>query len=526
MSRAAAWLLAAAAWLLVGGDCGGGDGSGGDPVVAVAESPDIRCTALPDPFGFPPGYDFVPDVAGRVLAATFSRATLVPLDVRRVPFRLPGSADPYAFPDDADGNGRPELLLAIDDVHAVSSDLALVTTSGYEAVLSVDPAGGPRSLRVSVPAAYGDADFREMPVPGESRVQTGAANFACLVPPADARDSRGERMAEALEGLGTCRDGVPSYRSNFTSGAAVAGGRLFLSVSNLGEARGEADTQYLPGAVTVFDFDRTADPPTLSPVPPADGGPAVLLHAGGFNATHVQSYVTPGEGRELVLVTLTGAIGIPEDDPDSPVPEGGAVRITDGAVDVIDAGSLELVATIPLRDANPAFRGLAVNRDREVALVGDVTARHVYGIDLSRLDPLPARAPGEVLVLDEAVLFDGTNPFLVPRLPDGAPRRSCPGWIESVTWNEAGDRAFALDACDGSLVSIELAPGGGAPRPSDFDLLRVDRLVAPLRTDTIGLPRLPAAIRIRPGIGFSGPDLFFTVGDPEGLLCGIRTASR
>ena len=28
-----------------------------------------------------------------------------------------------------------------------------------------------------------------------------------------------------------------------------------------------------------------------------------------------------------------------------------------------------------------------------------------------------------------------------------------------------------------------------------------------------------------PGLDFSGPELFFTVGDPEGLLCGARVDS-
>ncbi|MCZ6463872.1 MAG: hypothetical protein O7A09_06000 [Proteobacteria bacterium] len=515
--------LAVLSLALLAGDCGGGDGGGGDPPVFTLESPDARCVALPDPFGFPPGYDFLPGASGRVLAATFSRGILVPLDIRRVPFRLAAGAAAYELPDDSDGNGQPELLLAIDDVFVVDDDLALVTTSGYESVLFVDPAGGPVSVRVDVPAVFGADDFRALPDPGESAIQTGFANFTCIVLPAGALDSRGDPVT-----LEACRDGAPSFRANFTSGAALAAGRLFLAVSNLGEDRGAEDTQYLPGAVTVYDLDRSRDPPVASPVPPADGGPAVLLHPGGFNASHVQTYVTPGEGRELVLVTLTGAIGIRDDDPDTPVLEGGAVRLTDGAVDVIDAESLELVATIPLRGANPSFRGLALNLEREVAMVGDVTARQLYAIDLSPLDPLPARGPGEILVLDDAAIFNGRDPFRVPALPGGAPAATCPGWIESVVFNWAGDRVYALEACDGALVTLDLLPGGGPVRAADFALRGVVPVTAPLRADTIGLTRLPAAIGVRPGLpgtDFSGPDVFFTVGDPEGLLCGIRVES-
>ncbi|MCZ6784906.1 MAG: hypothetical protein O7G30_16530, partial [Proteobacteria bacterium] len=101
--------LAVLSLALLAGDCGGGDGGGGDPPVFTLESPDARCVALPDPFGFPPGYDFLPGASGRVLAATFSRGILVPLDIRRVPFRLAAGAAAYELPDDSDGNGQPEL---------------------------------------------------------------------------------------------------------------------------------------------------------------------------------------------------------------------------------------------------------------------------------------------------------------------------------------------------------------------------------------------------------------------------------
>jgi hypothetical protein len=538
-ARAAGALACAAALGLCGARCGGGDGGGGGPPVTRIASPDARCAALSDEEPFPPGYAFVPGVAGRVLAATFGRTLMIPLDVERVPFRVPAGTAPFELPNDADGNGVDDVALAVDDVFGLAPDLALVTTSGSELVVFVDPDAGPRPVRVEVPASFSAEDFRGgLPAPGTSRLQTGFANTPCLAPPEDAEDSRGNPLAEALAVAGiehTCTPGVPSFAPRYTSGVALAAGHLFVSSSNLGADPGSDRTQFLPAAVTVWDLDLAADPPRVAPsTATADGRPYLLASPGAFNATHVQPYTTPG-GRELVLVTFSGAIGIPEDDPRTSALEGGAVRLSDGGIDVIDAARAQLVATIPLEGANPSFRGLAVHAGREVGVVGDVSARRLYAVDLSALDLLPDPPDGEVQVLDgtggapNAILFDGRTPFRIPGLPAGAPASTCPGWVESAAWNAAGDRLLALESCDGALVEIEVGGGSGPPTRGDFRLLGVASLVAPLAPDTLGLTRLPAALQVRPGepgVDFSGPDVFFLVSEPEGFLCGIRVASR
>lgn len=533
MNRARIALIVALAAALAAGKCGGGDGSGGSGAVASVESPDPRCIALPDPFGFPPAFDFVPGRPGRLLAATFTRPTLVPIDGRGLPFEVTRGADPTELPGDADGDGRPEPFQAIDDVFALDPDLALVTLSGYEAVLMADPRGGLIEIDVSVPAVFEPTDFRALPGPGESETRTGIANFTCIEPPPQARDSDGARLVDVLDPGAFCKDGVPSYRASFTSGAAVAADRLFVANSNLGAGAGELDTQYLPAALTVYDLARTGERLEVSPALDADGEPAafVMLHEGGFNATHVQSYRTPGpDGREWILVTLTGAIGIVQDDPDTDVLESGAKRITDGSIDVVDPVGLRVVATIPLRGANPAFRGLAIDPPGRLGLVGDVTARQLYAVDLAPLDDLDPDAPG-LTVLSQSVMFDGESPFRLPRVEGSPPEETCPGRVDSVTFNDAGDRAFALEVCDGSLISVDIDVDASASVPLPDRTLaprQAVSLVAPLDTDTLGLTRQPSALQVRegvPGADFDGPDVFFLVGEPEALLCGIRIES-
>ena len=117
------------------------------------------------------------------------------------------------------------------------------------------------------------------------------------------------------------------------------------------------------------------------------------------------------------------------------------------------------------------------------------------------------------------------------KLPGSPPKDTCPGRVDSVAFNDAGDRAFALEVCDGSLITLDVAFDAGAGVPLSGASLSVGAslaLVAPLSVDTLGQTRQPSELRVRPGIpgvDFEGPDVFFLVGEPEGLLCGIRIES-
>lgn len=522
-------VLVVAALAQLGGSCGGGSGGGSRSVVSV-ESPDSRCVAQASLF--PPGFAFVPGRDELVWSADFAPPTLLPFDVSEEPPELPGRPTPALIPFDSDGDGFDEVVLTPvpDDVEIPLPELGLLTASGYEEVIFFDPATGELvEFSVSVPVGFEKEDNPLLPDPGpgNAALRTALSTFACVRPPAGALDSRGEPITASLPQAGYCDRSQPSYLASFSSGAALAGGRLFVSASNLGDDAGSPEPQFLPGALLVYDLDLAAVPPTASPNPAT---PVIVTTA--FNPSHVTAY--SAGGRDFVLVSNSGALGIEADDPATGEIEGAGIALTDAAIDVVDADSLVLVATIPLGRAGLFFDRLAIDASGRVAAAGSAVARHILAVDLAPLPGLPRR-PAVPLVLDgstgpNSVVFDADDPFQLPARANGAPAASCPGFTAGVAWNAAGDRLYATDYCDGTLALLEVDLSGSPPVPVPSarfvfdDLLNV---VAPLRSDTLGLPRQPGALEVRPGrpgSDFSTADVFFLVGEP-GLLCGIRIES-
>ena len=114
-----------------------------------------------------------------------------------------------------------------------------------------------------------------------------------------------------------------------------------------------------------------------------------------FNPTHVDR--VEAAGRELVLVTLSGAIGIQQDDPGTPAIELGALPLSPAGVQVLDPETLEIVgSTGPVADAAFGFGGIAVHPSGRVGVVGSAAHRSVYVIDLQPLAALttPGRRAG------------------------------------------------------------------------------------------------------------------------------------
>jgi len=189
------------------------------------------------------------------------------------------------------------------------------------------------------------------------------------------------------------------------------------------------------------------------------------------------------------------------------------------------------VATWPLGLAGLSSEGLALDPSGRVALVGSQVDRAVYAVDLAPLATLPPSG-GVPWLLDSAVIFDADRPFRIPPLAGGAPPDVCPGFTAGVAFNHAGDRAFVSEFCDGSLAAVGVDLSGdptSGDLPDRFTLVDVQGIVAPIRTDTLGLARAPGAVRVRPGqpgVDFAGPDVFVLVGEPEGMLCGIRVESH
>lgn len=524
----AAATLATLSAALLGGKCGAGGGGGGEPSVRSVQSPDPRCAALGSQF--PPGFDFVPGSPQIAWVADLSPPTLIPFDVDFEPPQAPAGAAPFLLPFDSDGDGIQEgsaaqpLAPILDGVAGVAPDLALVTASAYEEVIFFAPdAGALRRFDVSVPATSARSDNPLLPDPGSTESRTALSTFACVRPPAGALDSRGDPIASSVPVAGFCDASVPSYLASFTSGAVVAAGHLFVSMSNVGDDAGTANTQYLPGAVLVYDIDLAASPPRVSPNAAV---PVIVTTA--FNPTHVTAHSVGA--REFVLVTASGGIGIAEDDPNTGPVEGGGIALSDAAIDVIDAQSLELVASYPLGPAALSFGPLAIDPTGRVAVAGSAASRSLFAVDLAPLASL-ASSLAVPESLAGAVIFDAAAPFAIPALAGGAPLASCPGFTVGAAFNAAGDLLFAADQCDGTLARITVDLTGAPPLPVPtarfalFDLLPV---AAPLRPDTLGQPRAPGLVRVRcgrPGVDYTGPDVFVSISEPEGLLCAIRIES-
>jgi hypothetical protein len=476
----------------------------------IVDSGDPRCVSLPG--SFPPGLDWLDGAGGIALVASFSPAVAVPVDLGSVPPAptLPGPFSDLrsAIADDAcDGSRDPQL----DGLVAPGPELAFATASSCESVAFLDPASaGLADLSVGVPADLPIA-FPFNPSPGTSELRAAISTRACLEPPAPALDSRGDPIA-----LG-CRPGLPSYYTSFTSGAARAAGRLFVSTSNLGAGAGTLDPQFLPGSVLVFDLDE--DPPGVAPNPETP-----VVFTSGFNPTHVTAYTTPG-GRELVLVGVSGATGLVTDDPMTPEREAGGVALSAAAIDVIDAEQIRRIATFPLGLAALSFERLAIDPTGRVAMIGSAVAREVLAVDLAPLDALAPDAPP--VLLEDAVIFDAQHPLALPGIAAGAPPETCPGYVVGVEFSSDGERAYAADFCDGTLSVIATGLDGDPPVPvpaARFEVREVVELVASLGPDSLGFPRAPGALRVRPGrpgIDFTGPEVAFLVGLPEGLLCGV-----
>lgn len=509
--------------------CEGAAGSGDGGRVAVTLSSSPGCLAL-GVSPFPPGFEIFPEASGRAVALDFGQSVVIPLDLTGEAPQLLAGVPKLGIPDDSDGDGVPEGSGAVSDFprldgvvigdpELVAAGLGLVTASGYEEVIVFDPAAGAlATVELEVDGAFAAADYRQLPAPGTSALRTAISSDACIKP-AEPIDSNDVDYALGVPASFFCDPGVPgSFYAKFTSGAAVAASRLFVSVSNLGDGGGTPNARYLPGAVLAYDLDLAAVPPLVSPNPDT---PFVETFA--YNPTHV-TRVAAG-AREFVLVTLSGALGVVEDDAGTPEIEAGTIPLSPAAIEVIDAETLEIVAgTPPLQDGALAFDRLALHPSGRAAVVGSAARRSVYVLDLAGLEDLPTSEAD----------FEELPPLLelpLPALVGGPPAATCTGFTSGAAFNDAGDVLYVTERCDGTLTRFEVdlpAPGVDL-EASDFPLLTSEPLVASLAPENFGEDRRdPGAARVRPGVpgvDFSGPDFFFLVSQPIAQVCSRRVES-
>lgn len=528
-------LLLAGAGLL---GCPAGDGSEGQaPIASVLSTPDCRLFAST----FPSGLTLLPGTNGEAAAVQFEPTAVVGVDLRNEPptplaiggppalAELPGDRPPTCIGPqrDSDLDGRPDdawndalgfgcIRATPGTIEAFDADLAAVTTSGYEQLLLFAPrSGAQRTARLATASArptFDPADWPFWPAPGIEPFTAGFSTRACVYG-TGLTESSGRPIGANTRCDGS-RDG---FFTTFTADLAIDDDRLFVVTSNL-----LTGDRFFPGTLLAFDFDRTTTPPTVRPRPEG----AVHLTT-GYNPTSVVLYETPA-GRRLVLVGQTGALvsGAP------PIP----IR-TDSAIDVFDAETLALIATIPMGPAGLGFDGLVIDATRRLGLIGAATTRSLFGIDLAALDdPLLGLGPETLpIVLDggtpgfrDARVFDAARPFALPKRADG-PLDSVCATQTAVALRD--DNAFAVttDACDGTLTRLRLALPVDRAQPIDpVGVLTVDRVLeitAPVLPSTLSDQRFPDRPRIRPGtpgIDFAGPDVSFLVGEPESAICSVR----
>ncbi len=517
-------LLALAALLCVGCE-GAGDGGGG--LVVKDEVLDPRCTPVAG--SLPAGLALLPGAGDRAALVQFQPPALVSFELGGERPRVLGFA---GIPADSDGDGYEDsdrsrqlgffpLAPVLGGVEIARPDLALISASNYEQVLFADPSLPTlRTALVENPQdapGYRPEDYPFLPQDGMPDPRTAISTRACIYPETPADSGGGRILADPR-----CDPMEPaSYFTNLTAGKTVAAGRLFVATSNL---RSSGLALFYPGTVLVYDLEEDAG---ALWVRPQEETP--VLFSSDFNPTGVTRHVNAA-GRELVLVTNTGAIG---------AGTGSANLRTATSVDVIDAARLRIVACIPLGVAGPSFDRIAIDPSGRIGLLGATSRRELYAIDLAPLDDdrlfegegEPVQLDGLTTGFPDARIFDADRSLVLPDRPDGAPPAQCEGFTH-VAVDAAGRELFATDYCDGTLARVRVDLSGPPPVPvpqERFQAFRLDAPFAPLSGASLGLLRGPSLLRVRPGVpgaDYTGPDVFVLVGLPDAQLCGVRVASR
>ena len=510
----------AIALIALGGSACEGSGDAGDGLVVERKPIAPNCTPVAG--AFPSGLALLSQASHRAALVQTSPPGVAAFDLeaeRPVPLAFDNIGT------DSDGDGGDDataiapyvgfpLSPVMGGITALRDDLALVATSNYEQLLFYDPsAAAQRSAWVETPASFAPGAYPLLPPPGQTQLRTGLSTLAC-VRPSVPFDSTGEPTAASA----ACDPASPSYLTTLTAGAAVAAGRLFVATSNLASG-----TRFHPGTVLVYEWLESGGALRVRP----DAATPVLFTEPYFNPTGVARVVSPG-GRELVLVTATGAIGSGT----------GAANVrTEGAIEVIDPSVPRIAAVIPLGLAGPSFEAPAVDPGGRIAFVGASSQRQVYAVDLRALDDAnlyagsggPAILDGQSAGFPDARVFRAGAPLALPDRADGPPALLCEGFTE-VALDAAGSELYATDFCDGTFTRVRLDLTGAPPVPFAADRFQIaaqERPFAP--SNAVGLLRAPGVVRVRPGapgVDYRTPDVLVVAGQPDAQLCALRVESQ
>lgn len=507
-----------------------GDGSDGPaPIVRLSSTPE--CLTLSG--RFPSGFAKLPGTNREAVAVQFSPPALIRVHLDSQPPTKAYDAPPLpevsrgcgsAIDSDSDGLADADVIRALGfgvcpqvqpgTLLPFDGTRVAITTSDVEQILFADPRNGElRHVDLDPPVGgpgYTPADWPFWPAPGVRPFRTAFSTLTCVEGPGLV-DSFGDPIPPPLR----CDALTNGFFTRLTADIAKIDNRIFVATSNL-----IAPGRFSPGTVLVFDYDASADPPRVGPHPTT----SVILTS-GYNPTSLKSYTTPS-GRDLLLVGQTGAI----------LPGGSAV-VTDSSVDVIDAATLTLIATIPLGPAGLGFSPLAIDPSSRIALGGSTISRALFAIDLAALDDpalglgpqtLPIALDGMTPGFPDARILTAANAFKLPKRSDG-PLDSICFSTTSVAIKDDGSFAAASDSCDGTITRLLLDLPTLRTDPIDaLSVLTVDRLInvaAPLVPSATGETRDIGRVLIRDGtpiIDFAGPDVHFLAGEEEGAVCGAR----
>lgn len=289
----------------------------------------------------------------------------------------------------------------------------------------------------------------------------------------------------------------PSY----TSGITVSNGKIYVCTSNFTAVGGSPVCP--PGTVLVYRWDPAKNPPEVVPSDPP------FLVTTRFNPTEV----TP-VGDRWVLVTDSGVLAIRE---------ARAVPLTEAAVDVVDTDLDCVVATYPLGLTALSYKAIAVALDRSRALVGSVAFNSVFELDLTALEELPAGCPDSVPQLADRVLAGPANPIRTGF--SGQTGKETNDFVVQVALSADGTRAYASGYNSGTLSVLEVEQMARTPSPkAPVAVLSLTPPLDPEQATVEDVGPGPLAVRPgRPGLDYTGPDLFVLIGLPAGKMFGIRT---
>ncbi|MBF0492954.1 MAG: hypothetical protein HQM15_09255 [Deltaproteobacteria bacterium] len=271
-----------------------------------------------------------------------------------------------------------------------------------------------------------------------------------------------------------------TFIPSFPASLAVSGNRIAVSFSNLNYAPTLTAAQ---GLVRFYDYHPE------NSVAISSSNEHWFTHCGstaqsGFNTSGL---TVVGDGR--LLVTCTGLTRLD-------LSARSSLPVTPAGIDVLDFATGDILASLDLGLTAPAFRSWAVSSDRKKAYLGSSSGGYLLQLSLE----------GDV-TLERGL----SNPIVITDSHNGS------DFMDEVLISNDNSKLFAFSSNSSSVYTLDLTQ-------TNMPILTqrtVDLSAAGSPGGITGVG--PAALRQgRPGVDFTGPDLWVLTGNP-GTLAAIRS---